>query len=244
MRSFGWIMLSAAAALGGCRYDPVIADRIRRMPVEDDAGPSPEHRPGQACVDCHSKYERAKPELAVGGTIFSETGKGFLKPVPGVFVTINDSGGATYKACTNKAGNFYITKDDLQGIDDFAFPMTVKVAGTTMQSLIGRERSCANCHKLASNDRLDRDPNVDPATGRSRDSAGAILIDPTVVNLLEKCGVGLTKTTTSGAGGAGGATGAGGAGTGGAGTGGAASSSTAAAGGAGGATGTAGGGGA
>jgi uncharacterized membrane protein YgcG len=188
----------------GCRYDPVIADRIRQLPLEDADGPRPEHRAGQPCVDCHGKYEGAKPELALGGTVFSQTGKGFLNPVEGVFVTIKDSAGATYKACSNSAGNFFITKADLQGIDDFAFPLTVRVGGAPMQSLIGRERSCAGCHKLASIARIDADQFVDPSTGRARDSAGAIVIDPTQVGLLEKCGTQKGSSSSSTGGGTGG----------------------------------------
>lgn len=199
----------AAAALSSCRYDPVIADRIRKAPPEDPEGPRPEHRAGQACVDCHSAYEGAQPELALGGTVYWQTAKGYLNGVEGVFVTVNDSAGATYKACTNSTGNFYITKADLQGIDELAFPLTVSVGGVKMTSLIGRERSCAGCHKLASVERIDIDPRVDPATGRSRDSAGAIIIDPEFIPKLERCGTPSTPSTSS-AGGAGGQGGQGG----------------------------------
>ncbi|MBM4376161.1 MAG: hypothetical protein FJ095_13850 [Deltaproteobacteria bacterium] len=231
-------LVALAALLVACRYDPVIDQKVRKNPPEDPGGPSPEHRAGQACVDCHSTYEGAEPALAIGGTVYSQTAKGYLNGVEGVFVTIQDSAGATYKACTNKAGNFYITKADLQGIDDLAFPLVVNVAGVKMASLIGRERSCAGCHKLASIERIDIDPYLDPATGRARDSAGAIIIDPEFVPSLERCGP-PPDPTTSGAGGQGGAApaGAGGAtptGAGGAGS--VASSSTTGAGGGGGST--------
>jgi hypothetical protein len=196
--------MALAALLAACRYDPVIDQKIRKNPPEDPGGPSAEHRAGQPCVDCHSTYEGAEPALAIGGTVYSQTARGYLNGVEGVFVTINDSAGATYKACTNKAGNFYITKADLQGIDDLAFPLVVNVAGVKMTSLIGRERSCAGCHKLASVERIDIDPYVDPATGRSRDSAGAIIIDPEFIPALERCGPPPDPTTT-GAGGQGGA---------------------------------------
>lgn len=199
----GFCVAAAAAALAGCRYDPVQAEKIRALPPEDAQGTRPEHRAGQPCVDCHSTYEGAEPKLAIAGTIFSQTAKGYLNGVHGVFVTIHDSAGATYKACTNTTGNFYITTADLQGIDDFAFPLTVSVAGVKMNSLIGRERSCAGCHKLASVDRIDRDPGVDPATGQARDSAGAIVIDPTYLSALERCGP-TSIVAPTGAGGAGG----------------------------------------
>lgn len=201
-------LLAVTAMLSGCRYDPVIDQKIRKNPPEDPGGPSPEHRAGQPCVDCHSTYEGAEPALAIGGTVYSQTAKGYLNGVPGVFVTIQDSAGAIYKSCTNKAGNFYITKADLQGIDDLAFPLFVSVGGVKMSSLIGRERSCAGCHKLASVERIDIDPYVDPATGRARDSAGAIIIDPEFIPALEKCGPPPEATTASGSGGAGGQGGA------------------------------------
>ncbi|MBM4359655.1 MAG: hypothetical protein FJ096_16250 [Deltaproteobacteria bacterium] len=214
------LLLSGAClsvvALSSCRYDPVIAERIRKAPPEDAEGPRPEHRAGQACVDCHSTYEGAQPELAIGGTVYWQTAKGYLNGAEGVFVTINDSAGATYKACTNKSGNFFIAKSDIQGIDDLAFPLTVSVGGIKMSSLIGRERSCAGCHKLASVERIDIDPRVDPATGRSRDSAGAIIIDPEFVPKLERCGVpsdaSASSSSSGGAGGAGGTAGQGGSG--------------------------------
>ena len=200
----GFFLAASAGVLAGCRYDPVQAEKIRALPLEDAEGPRPEHRAGQPCVDCHSTYAGAQPQLAIGGTVYWQTAKGYLNGMDGVFVTIQDSAGATYKSCTNSAGNFYITKSDLQGIDDLAFPLIVGVAGVKMNSLIGRERSCAGCHKLASVDRIDRDPNVDPATGRARDSAGAIIVDRDYISSLERCGIANEPSTSTGTGGAGG----------------------------------------
>jgi hypothetical protein len=242
-----------ATAVVGCGYDPVIQKRIENNPPEDPAGPSPLHRAGQPCVDCHGNYEKASPELAVGGTIFhQDLGTLQLLPVPGVFVTIYDSAGATHKACTNAAGNFYITKKDLQGIDDLAFPLTVQVGHRFMRSLIGRERSCANCHKLATLPKVESDLTTDPSTGQARDSAGAILVDPDFIPEAERCGQPIDASTAasgSGAGGAGvggsgaGGSGAGGSGVGTSGVGGAATTASGAGGSAAGGSGTAGAGG-
>ncbi len=197
------------ASLWGCTHDPVIAERIEKLPAEDAAGASAFHRAGQPCVDCHNTYEGASPELAVGGTIFSQNPDLTLKGVSGVFVTIFESAGATSKSCTNAAGNFYITKADLQGVADFAFPLTVQVGSRFMSSLVGRERSCAGCHVLANEERIAEDPSVDKATGQGRSSAGAILISFDEIPESERCGP-LVDPTGSGGGGASG-TGAGGA---------------------------------
>ena len=59
--------------------------------------------------------------------------------------------------------------------------MDVPAAGRPMRSLIGRDGSCASCHKLPDDD------SFDPVIGTARDSAGVILVDPTVVD-VEVCG--------------------------------------------------------
>jgi uncharacterized membrane protein YgcG len=209
--------LAVAAAWVSCRRDPVPQAAIDDLPPEDPGGPSELHRPGQPCVLCHSEYEGADPALAVGGTVWQQNPTTLeLGPVEGVFVTVYDSAGASQKACTNSAGNFFVRLEDW---NDAKFPFTVQVGNRFMRSLIGRERSCAGCHKLATKTRVDRDPFIDPSTGAAHDSAGAILVDPAAIPPEERCGPNpasaVSSTTTGGGGGTGGAGGAGGAGTGG-----------------------------
>ena len=209
------------------------------MPAEDPAGPSEFHRAGQSCVVCHSEYEGAEPEMAIGGTIYQANFATLqLQGVEGVFVTIYDSNGATQKACTNAVGNFYVELEDWR---DAAFPMSVQVGNRFMRSLIGRERSCAGCHVLPTPSRV-ANAGADPFLGVSRDSAGAIIVEPDQIPITERCGLGAQgQGGGGGAGGAGGATGGGG-GAGGAGGGSGGSGGAGGAGGAGGGTGGAGGG--
>ncbi len=54
-------------------------------------------------------------------------------------------------------------------------------AGRAMTSLIGRDGSCASCHKLPTKD------SFDPLLGTAHDSAGVILVDPLAVD-VETCG--------------------------------------------------------
>ena len=98
---------------------------------------------------------------------------------------------------------------------DAKFPMTVQVGNRLMRSLIGRERSCAGCHTLATEPRVLEDASVDPSTGEGRDSAGAILVERDSIPPEEQCGpnpAGATSSTTTTTTGGGGMTGVGGAG--------------------------------
>jgi len=217
-----WMALAglvAAAAWPACDYDPVIQDAIESLPPEDPAGPSEFHRAGQPCVDCHSAYWGADPQLAIGGTVYEQQSSGILDPVEGVFVTVFDSAGASQKACTNSSGNFFVRLEDWE---DAKFPLAVQVGNRYMRSLIGRDRSCAGCHELATQTKVDVDPTVDPSTGQSRTSAGAILVERNTIPVEEQCGLNPASassssatTTSSGMGGSGGMMGSGGMGGGG-----------------------------
>jgi len=203
--------LVVAAGWPACSYDPVIQEAIEDLPLEDPEGPSEFHRAGQPCVDCHSAYWGADPELAIGGTVYEQQSDGGLDPVEGVFVTVFDSAGASQKACTNSSGNFFVRMEDWK---DAQFPLAVQVGNRYMRSLIGRDRSCAGCHELATQTKVSIDPTVDPSTGQSRTSAGAILVERNTIPVEEQCGFNpasaSSSTTSAGTGGAGGAMGSGG----------------------------------
>lgn len=163
---------ASVASFSGCGTDPIPQAIIDGLPGEDSGGPSATHRPGQPCLVCHSTYGEAQPPLVIGGTVFKEnTMSGALEPAPGIKVIVYDSSGDSRVACSNAAGNFYIEKDNWE---DITFPLKSFVgnAPRRMQSIIGREGSCANCHKLPSADRPDAD-----ATGRGRDSPGVIIVE-------------------------------------------------------------------
>lgn len=172
MRAFALLLAAALPFAAGCRYDPVPQQII------DDLGPevgtpSATHRPGQPCLVCHSDYEGAKPAFAVAGTIFSRAADGTIAPAAGVNVIISDSAAGLRKACTNAAGNFFVQRDDWL---DITFPLNAQADNRAMTSLIGRDGSCASCHKL---------PNAkseDPITGADHGSPGMILADRTAAS--------------------------------------------------------------
>lgn len=179
MRGRGAIMLAGAvvalalAAFGAsaCRYDPVpqqVIDDLGDEPGE----PGPNHRPGSPCLACHSTYEGATP-FAIGGTVYSQD-NGALTPEKDVLVVVTDTKGDTRNACSNAAGNFYILKADWP---DITFPLSVTTSGTLMRSLIGREGSCAFCHKLP-------EEGSSPS-GASHESPGVVLVTPSSADL--KC---------------------------------------------------------
>lgn len=156
-------------AVSGCNGDdPVPQAIIDALPAEDPGGPSPTHRAGQPCLQCHSAYGEAQPPLVIGGTIFKENAMGGLDGAGGVKVIVYDSTGDSRVACTNSAGNFYIERTNWEGI---TFPLKSFVGSVPrrMQSIIGREGSCANCHKLPSADR--------PGTGAGHDTPGVIIVE-------------------------------------------------------------------
>ncbi len=165
-------------AVSGCNGDdPVPQAIIDALPAEDPGGPSATHRAGQPCLQCHSAYGEALPTLAIGGTIFKEDPMGKLVGAAGVRVVVFDSsGGASRRPCTNSAGNFYIEAADW---DTITFPLKSTVGRKSeaepdfpsrrMESIIGREGSCANCHKLPSADR--------PGTGAGHDTPGVIIVE-------------------------------------------------------------------
>ncbi len=165
----GAVCLGAIVGLfSGCGVDPVPQAIIDSLGAEDPGGPSSMHRAGQPCLQCHSTYGEALPEFVIGGTVFREDPmSGALSGAHHVRVEVYDSAGDFRVACTNAAGNFYIEKSDWP---DITFPLKSFVgnnhagkAARRMRSIIGREGSCANCHKLS---------------GQSQNSPGVIIVDP------------------------------------------------------------------
>ena len=168
------LLLASAAVATGCRNDPVPQAIIDGLPA-DSSPNGPQHCAGQPCLACHDKYGGAT-EFAVAGTVYSlDATMKNLVPAINIKVTVVDSNsGDSRKACTNAAGNFYITADNWTGI---TYPLTPTAGGQTMVSLIGRDGSCATCHRLP--DASTVGGSLNPVTGAARDSAGVILVDPT-----------------------------------------------------------------
>jgi hypothetical protein len=193
------IALAVVGAALSCRYDPVPQDLIDSL-GEEVGEPSELHRAGQPCVACHSTYEGAKPAMALGGTVYYQNSAGQILPAPNVLVRVTDSQNTERKACTNEVGNFWIDRDKWE---DITFPLEVRAGGRRMQSIVGREGSCAACHTLPN------DTSLDPITGAARDSAGVVVVSEG--DLLGPCNTG-EAGAPSGGGGAGGAAGGGGSG--------------------------------
>lgn len=140
----GVVAVLAAASATGCT-DPIPDFAIRDLGGERDGIPQGEHhRAGQPCTVCHDGNEA--PEFSLAGTVFAQSSSTI--GVDGASVFITDSAGASYTAKTNCVGNFFVRKQEF----DFSFPILVSVASKsgsvrqTMNSHIGRARSCASCH--------------------------------------------------------------------------------------------------
>jgi hypothetical protein len=174
-------LLIACAALGAvaCKNDPAAQSIIDSLPP-DSSPNGPFHRAGQPCLACHDNYGGATP-FAVAGTVYSvDPTINKLIPAANIRIDVLDSSnsasggmGNSLHACSNKAGNFYILASNWM---DITFPLSPSAGGVSMQSLVGRDGSCASCHKLP--DPGGTDPGGNPVTGADHDSAGVILVNP------------------------------------------------------------------
>jgi hypothetical protein len=142
MRSI--VFATACALAAACTLpDPVNDRAVERLGPEGPEGPSALHRPGQPCTACH-RYTMA-------GTVFA--GPTSDVGAAGVRVVLVDALGtsppATKPVVTNRAGNFWVTREEWEPV----FPVKVTlVKGTSevvMRSEIGRSASCATCHETA-----------------------------------------------------------------------------------------------
>jgi hypothetical protein len=139
-----------ALVAAGCTacYDPVHLDAVADLGPETPGVPvGPNHRIGQPCTTCHGGAGPAKLELSVGGTLF--TVRGGAQPLAGGVVTVTDPLGDSRTLTSNPSGNFYVAKGDW----DPAFPLSIVLEAEgvrkTMLTNIGRDGSCANCHRGA-----------------------------------------------------------------------------------------------
>ncbi len=155
-------LLLAALMLGAttCDLDPVKSEAASDLGNEVTGVPhGPLHRPGQPCLVCHDGSV-AKPVMSVAGTVYGVRGRGIA--LEGASVALTDATGSAFTATTNAVGTFYVEESAWKP----TYPLHVAVSfggvTTTMNSIIGRDGSCAGCH-------------VDPA---SRISAGRVYLVP------------------------------------------------------------------
>jgi hypothetical protein len=142
VRRLAVVIVSAAALT--CSLDPVHDEAAADLgPEAPGVAPGPMHRAGQPCLVCHSGGA-ANPEMSVGGTVYQV--RGADAPLAGASVELIDANGSIATATTNAVGNFYIEPSRWQP----AFPLQVNVSfgevTATMNSIIGRDGSCATCH--------------------------------------------------------------------------------------------------
>ena len=106
------------------------------------------HRAGQPCVLCHSQSGPASKVFSVAGTVFQSPQMAVgVDQAEVLMVDARNSSPPPGAVLTNRVGNFYVTPD----VWDPAFPIFVGISKgglrRSMQSHIGREPSCAFCHK-------------------------------------------------------------------------------------------------
>jgi hypothetical protein len=134
-------------ALGVAACDPVHSDAVDALGDEaQGVRRGPLHRPGQPCLTCHDGALGDPNSFSVAGTIF-ESPDGLTAAV-GATVHLTSSNGSDTSVITNAAGNFYLTPSEYTP----AYPMHVDVTyarfpTVKMLSNVGRDGSCADCHK-------------------------------------------------------------------------------------------------
>lgn len=161
--TFLGVAVVVLAMFGGCSLDPVQNGSIQALGDEDPAIPQGKyHRAGQPCVLCHSTTGPASDKpFAVAGTVFVDPfGRRGSKQT---WVRVRDGENRQVCKTTNCKGNFFITDDEFGSSFDGkagpAFPLLVSVHRSlpgnpsgkfrAMQSHIGRDGSCAGCHRPA-----------------------------------------------------------------------------------------------
>jgi hypothetical protein len=151
---------AATAATAGCALDwPASSQGDALGPETTRRGPT--HRPGQPCLWCHGGPAPRAQTFAVAGTIYLREAD--ATGVAGATITITDAQGQTLTATSNQVGSFFVRVQSGSGAPrdrgdgeldspwEPTFPLHVVVSaqGTErrMRSIIGRDGSCAACHR-------------------------------------------------------------------------------------------------
>jgi hypothetical protein len=150
------VLLPLAAIADACDTDPVHTEAVKILGPEVAGIPKGEfHRAGQPCVTCHGGEGPASTTFTIAGTVFYGPANGNVPPigVGGVTVTLEDDSESVFPVTTDCVGNFFIKPGDWPGHPEF--PVLVTISGAPenmnlvqpMQSHIGRDGSCSDCHQ-------------------------------------------------------------------------------------------------
>ena len=163
------VLLLPAGAVGlACDEDPVHTAAVNALGPEVAGIPKGEyHRAGQPCLTCHGGEGPAKAVFSVAGTVFY--GPANNSPpigVGNVTVVLEDDTQSNFQVTTDCVGNFYVQPNDWPGHPEF--PVLVTIAGTpetsylqdSMQSHIGRDGSCADCHQYPTTQNYFQTPGL------------------------------------------------------------------------------------
>ena len=168
-----------ATATAACiNTDPVHQAAVDALGPEFAGVPQGEfHRAGQPCVVCHGPEGPASKQFVVGGTVFFGPSESTTSPPPigvnNVQVALEDDTQSRATVTTDGVGNFYSTTDDWAPGHP-QFPLIVRIVGNAngqqydvpMQSHIGRDGSCGNCHQLPDNTNFFKTPGIIHLSGQ------------------------------------------------------------------------------
>lgn len=147
-----WMLLLALVAAAGCGGEghggvtpPEVCSTKSAWTGGEESGLM---NPGQDCIDCHSRGEG--PKFQIAGTVMgAESDDDNCNGLAGATVQITGADGVTIELTTNAAGNFYSDHSTPM----VAFPFTAKVIGTNGKEskMVAAQSTgaCNSCHTAA-----------------------------------------------------------------------------------------------
>jgi len=150
MRAMRWMILLALGAAAGCGGEgrfggvtpPEVCSTKSAWSGGDETGLM---SPGQDCVDCHSRGEG--PRFQIAGTVMGASNDDDnCNGLAGATVQLTGADGVMIELATNAAGNFYSG----HGTPQLALPFTAKVIGANGKEskMVSAQSNgaCNSCH--------------------------------------------------------------------------------------------------
>jgi cytochrome c553 len=135
-----------ATALAAACYDPVHLDAVANLgPETPGIPPGPTHRASQPCSTCHGGDGPAETELTIAGTLYQVRGDD--APLVDGVVTVTDARGEARSMRSNAAGNFFLTEREWAPVFPLHVVLEAEGIRREMVTTIGRDGSCATCHR-------------------------------------------------------------------------------------------------